>query len=45
MLKTYAEFVARVNELGFFPFYGRFLEGFPMLQTETMEEQWHTGDA
>ncbi len=44
MLRTYAEFLALVNELGFFPFYGRFLPGFPMLQTETTEDQWHTGD-
>ncbi len=44
MLRTYDQFVARVNELGFFSFYGRFLPGFPMLQTETTEEQWHTGD-
>ncbi|MGE5654798.1 MAG: hypothetical protein ACM3ZQ_11155, partial [Bacillota bacterium] len=44
MLRTYDEFVARVNELGFLPFHGRFLPGFPMLQAETLEEQWHTGD-
>lgn len=44
MLKTYDEFVARVNDLGFFPFYGRFLNGLPILQLETEEKQWHTGD-
>lgn len=44
MLKTYEEFIARVNDLGFFSFSGRFTDGFPMLQMETKEEQWHTGD-
>lgn len=43
MLKTYDEFIARVNELGFLPFHGKFPQGFPMLQSETTEEQWHTG--
>lgn len=44
MLKTYEQFVARVNELGFYPFYGRFIDGLPMVQDETTESQWHTGD-
>lgn len=44
MLKTYDEFILKVNELGFLPFSGRFPEGFPLLQSETTEEQWHTGD-
>jgi hypothetical protein len=44
MLRTYNEFVSRVNELGFFAFYGKFTDGFPILQMETKEEQWHTGD-
>ena len=45
MLRTYSEFIERVNLLGFFPFCGQFLKDFPTLQSETKEEQWHTGDA
>lgn len=44
MLKTYDDFISRVNKLGYFPFYGRFVENFPLLDKETLEEQWHTGD-
>lgn len=44
MLRTYDDFLARVNKLGFFSFCGRFADGFPMLQMETKEDQWHTGD-
>ncbi|SDM74990.1 AlkZ-related protein [Acetanaerobacterium elongatum] len=44
MLNTYHDFVARVNELGYYPFYGRFLAGVPTVEAETAPEQWHTGD-
>ncbi len=44
MLKTYDEFIARVSELGYFPFYGRFIAGMPTIADETLEAQWHTGD-
>lgn len=44
MLKTYDEFVTWGNELGFCAFGGQFADGFPMLEHETEETQWHTGD-
>lgn len=44
MLETYDDFIARVEELGFFPFYGKFLDDYPTLQSETMENKWHTGE-
>ena len=43
MLQTYREFIDLVNQWGFMPFYGKFLPGFPTLQSETLEGQWHTG--
>jgi hypothetical protein len=42
-LKTYKEFVDRVNELGYMSL-SNITEGFPSLTNETLREQWHTGD-
>lgn len=44
MIKNYGEFLDRVNELGFYAFSGKFADGFPKLDNETIETQWHTGD-
>lgn len=42
-LRTYHEFLDRVEALGFFPM-GRFVPGMPSLAEETTRAQWHTGD-
>lgn len=44
MIKNYREFLDRVNELGFYAFSGKFADGFPKLDNETIETQWYTGD-
>lgn len=42
-LKTYNEFINRVNELGYMPL-SSIAEGFPSVVSETLRGQWHTGD-
>lgn len=44
MLKTYQDFITKVEEVGVFSFYGKFLDGFPKLQDHTIDSQWHTGN-
>lgn len=44
MLTTYDEFIALAEKLGYLPFYGKFLEGFPMLGDYTQDSSWWTGD-
>lgn len=44
MLRTYADFIAYVEQHGVVAFYGQFVDGFPSLQTLAAESQWHTGD-
>lgn len=43
LLRTYDDFLKRVNTLGFFAF-SPILPGLPSLAGETEERQWHTGD-
>lgn len=43
LLKSYEDFLNRVNELGFMSL-SNVLPGFPSLSEETLEENWHTGD-
>lgn len=42
IIKTYTEFIERVEELGFMPF-SSIIEGWTSLTEETLENQWHTG--
>ncbi|MAT41852.1 MAG: hypothetical protein CL609_05890 [Anaerolineaceae bacterium] len=44
MLHTYQEFLTKIKEVGVLSFYAQFLNGFPKLQDETMDSQWHTGN-
>ena len=43
VLKTYQDFVERVEELGFLAL-SNILPGFPSVSDETENRQWHTGD-
>lgn len=43
MLKTYSDFLAYVDTVGFMAFSGKFLEGIPKLDDLTTPHQWHTG--
>ncbi len=43
ILKSYNDFIDRVNELGFMAL-SNIHEGFPSLSSETSKNQWHTGE-
>lgn len=43
ILRTYEEFVERVNNIGFMTIFD-VLRGLPSLAAETEESMWHTGD-
>lgn len=43
LITTYADFLARVNELGFL-FLSQTLAGLPSLGSQTAAQSWHTGD-